>query len=177
MKTTINSKKLLNKKMLVLVIAGAGILLSGAFIRSSFENTWAQQQQQTGINDTNIPRFDMMPAINGSINIREGIKNFFEQNAKISFVTAAQTAQKQIANGTILGGHIGITQGYLTYTYLIVDPTKDTTYKVIIDAGNGKVLYTSKGLQMGSFGQPMFGPFGHWKGHGEFGDGRLWHNG
>ena len=48
----------------------------------------------------------------------------FKQNAKVSFPTAAETAQKQIPNGTILGGHIGVTQGYLTYTYFVVDPNK-----------------------------------------------------
>jgi hypothetical protein len=30
----------------------------------------------------------------------------------------------------------------------------------IVDAGNGKVLYTSHGQQMGPFGIPMFGEFG-----------------
>jgi len=36
----------------------------------------------------------------------------------------------------------------------------------IIDAGNGKVLYTSEGQAMGSFGPPIFGPFGPWTAHG-----------
>ena len=33
-----------------------------------------------------------------------------------------------------------MTEGYLTYTYFVVDPTNDGAYKVIIDAGNGRVL-------------------------------------
>ena len=53
---------------------------------------------------------------------------------------ASETAQKQIPNGTILGGYLGVTQGYLTYTYFVVDPNKQTAYRVIIDAGNDKVL-------------------------------------
>ena len=41
---------------------------------------------------------------------------------------------------------------------------------VIVDAGNGHVLYTSEGKQMGSWGQPMFGPFGYGRGgHEGFG--------
>jgi len=117
------------------------------------------------------------------VNVRDGIKNFFAENAKTPFVTAAQTAQDQITNGTVLGGHLGVTQGYLAYTYFVVDPTNDAAHKVIIDAGNGQVLYTSEGKQMGSFRESMFGhgpgqfghgpgPFGH--GPGPFGG--FWHN-
>jgi hypothetical protein len=63
-----------------------------------------------------------------------------------------------------------VTRGYLTYTYLVVDPVKETGQKVIVDAGNGQLLYTSEGQPMGSFSQlPMFGPLGVGKGHGSFG--------
>ena len=84
----------------------------------------------------------------------------------------AQTAQDQIANGTVLGGHIGVTQGYLTYTYFVVNTTNNTANKVIIDAGNGQVLYTSEGKQIGSWDQSMFESFGHGRGgHEGFGGG------
>ena len=76
---------------------------------------------------------------------------------------------------------MGVTQGYLTYTYFVVDPNKQTAYRVIIDAGNGKVLYTSQGLPLGQFGRQE-GPsmFGHWNGaHGPIGGGTVgfWHGG
>src|SRR5918995_6381478 len=148
MKTAL-SKKLVQKKVLIPAIIGVGILLSAAFVvaASPLGNSWAQQQ------------------INGSVNVREGVKNFFTENAKTPFITAAQTAQNQIANGTVLGGHIGVTQGYLTYTYFVANPTNDTAHIVIIDAGNGQVLYTSEGKQIGSWDQPMFTSFGQGKGH------------
>jgi hypothetical protein len=138
---------------------------------------------------TNIPLYDAISKINGSVNVRDGIKNFFVQNIKTPFITAAQTAQDQIANGTVLGGHLGVTQGYLVYTYFVVDPINDAGHKVIIDAGNGQVLYTSEGKQMGSFGESIFEPFGHEqdRGHERFGGfgpfghgfgpfGGFWHN-
>jgi uncharacterized membrane protein YkoI len=193
MKTATFSRKLLQKKVLIPTILGAGILLASAFIVASpLENSWAQQQLE--MNDTipkDIPQYNAIPNINGSVNVRDGIKNFFAENAKTPFVTAAQTAQDQITNGTVLGGHIGVTQGYLTYTYLVLDPTNDRAYKVIIDAGNGQVLYTSEGKQMGFGGNNGgFGPFGHgfgpfglgpfgfapWSTSGGFmGGGGLWH--
>ena len=170
MKTATFSKKIVRKKVLVPAIIGVGILLSAAFIvPSHLENTWAQQQQW-GINKTtNASHYGAMLKINGSVNVGDGIKNFFAENAKTPFVTAAQTAQEQIANGTVLGGHIGVTQGYLTYTYFVVNPTNDTAHKVIIDAGNGQVLDTSESKQIGSGGQSMFGAFEHRRGHEGFG--------
>jgi uncharacterized membrane protein YkoI len=176
MKTTNSKKKLVNKKVLIPAILGLGILLSAIFVASPLGNSWAQQQQQrqpTGTNNTNIREYDTEPKINGSVSVEDNIRSFLEENTKIPFVSAAETAQKQIANGTVLGGHLGVTQGYLTYTYIIVDQAKETIHKVIIDAGNGQTLYVSEGRQIDSFSHPMFGSFGHGKAHG-FGGG-PWH--
>jgi hypothetical protein len=169
------SKKLVRKKVLIPAITGVGILLSAAFVLASpLESSWAQQlqqQQEFGMNKTiAASEYGAIPKINGSVNVREGIRNFFTENAKTPFITSAQTAQNQIANGTVLGGHIGVTQGYLTYTYFVMNPTNDTAHMVIVDAGNGHILYTSEGKQIGSWGQPMFGPFGYGRGgHEGFG--------
>jgi len=193
MKTRTFSKKLVRKRVLIPATLGVGILLLSAalIVAPPAENSLAQQQLETNeTTSTNIPQFDAMPKINGSVNVRDGIKNFFAENAKTPFVTAAQTAQDQITNGTVLGGHLGVTQGYLAYTYFVVDPTNDAAHKVIIDAGNGQVLYTSEGKQMGSFRESMFGhgpgQFGHGPGQfghgpGQFGHGPgpfggFWHN-
>jgi hypothetical protein len=193
MKTATFSKKLLRKRVLIPAVLGAGILLLSAavIVASPIGNSLAQRQQ-LGTNETtstNIPQYDTMPKINGSINVRDGIKNFFAENVKTPFITAAQTAQDQMANGTVMGGNLGVTQGYLTYTYFVVDPISNAAYKIIVDAGNGQVLYTSEGKQMGSFGGSMFGPFGQEqdRGHERFGGfgpsghgfgpfGGFWHN-
>jgi hypothetical protein len=172
--TTAFSKKIVQKKVLIPAIIGVGILLSVVYIAASpLENSWAQQsQQRRGIYETtNASQYGEMPKINGSVNVRDGIKNFIAENAKIPFMTGTQTAQGQIANGTVFGGHIGTTQGYLTYTYLVVNPTNDMAHKVIIDAGNGQVLHTSEGKQIGSLGKSMYEPFGQERGHEGFGDG------
>jgi hypothetical protein len=201
MKTTTFSKRLVQKKVLIPAILGVGIMLSAIFILSSpFDSTWAQQQQQlplTGFNKTSdMSEYAAIPKVNGSVNVRDGIKSFLVENTKVPFIIGAQTAQDQIANGTVLGGHIGMTQGYLTYTYLVVSPTNDTAHKVIVDAGNGQVIHTSEGKQLGSVARSMFGslgegigherlggisgfgPFGHGFGpfHNNGGLGGFWHN-
>jgi hypothetical protein len=174
MKTATFSKKLVQKKVLIPAIIGIGILLSAAFVLATpLENSWAQQlQKQRGMNQTSdTSQYGEIPKINGSVNVRDGIKNFFAENAKTPFITGAQTAQDQIANGTVMGGHIGVTQGYLTYTYFVMNPTNDTAHKVIVDAGNGQVLHTSEGKQIGSEAQSMFESFGQGRGHEGFGGG------
>jgi hypothetical protein len=193
MKTTTFSKKLVRKKVLIPVTIGVGILLLSAalIVAPPVENSLAQQLlEMNETTSTNISQSDALPKINGSVNVRDGIKNLFAENAKTPFVTAAQTAQDQIANGTVLGGHLGVTQGYLTYTYFVVDPTNDTAHRVIVDAGNGQVLHASEAKHMDSFRESMFGhgpgpfghgpgPFGHGPGpfgHGPGPFGGFWHN-
>ena len=41
-----------------------------------------------------------MANITGSVNVREAINNFINQNQKVSFSQASETAQNQITNGT-----------------------------------------------------------------------------
>ena len=80
-----------------------------------------------------------MPKITGSVNVGDAIKNFTNDNQKVSFSAASATAEKQVINGKVLGGHIGIAQGYLVYTFIVVNPENQTGYKVIVDPGNGQV--------------------------------------
>jgi uncharacterized membrane protein YkoI len=151
-------KKIVNKKVVLpSVIIGVGVL----FLVTIYATTPLGQlsAQQIAING-NISKHDSFPRINGSINVGQEIKNFFNENAKISFNTAAETALNQIPNGKILGGHLGVTQGFLTYTFFVVEPIDETGHKVLVDAGNGKVLHTSEGFPISTFASS-------WKGHGE----------
>jgi hypothetical protein len=93
----------------------------------------------------------VMPNITGSINIPKLIN----EQVKVSFSDAAKTAQGQVTGGKVIGGHIGIVQGYLVYSFIVTNPTNNTSYMVIVDAGNGSVLHKSEGFQMGSFGEHL----------------------
>jgi hypothetical protein len=112
------------------------------------------------------PGFGQVPNITGSINTGQTVKNIIKDNLKVPFQQASEIAAKQIPNGTIIGGHLGIVQGYLVYTFFAVNSQDHTGHMIIVDAGNGKVLYTSHGQPLGSFALQMFGPFGVWRAHG-----------
>ena len=93
------------------------------------------------------------------------MKDYIDQHRTVSFSEAAATAEKQVTNGVVINGQSGIVQGYLAYTFFVVDSQSETGYKVIVDAGNNQVLYKSDGINFKDqkFGNgPMgFGSFGH----------------
>lgn len=160
------TKNFLNKKVIIVVAVLAVGVLSAVLVASSLAQATAQEQQQRML----MSFGEGMPQINGSVSLANEASNFINENVKVSFVAAAQTAQGQVTNGTVLGGHLGVVQGYLVYTFFVSDIGNQTGHLVIVDAGNGNVLYTSEGQSFGSFGHPMM--FGPWGGHGGFGE---WH--
>jgi uncharacterized membrane protein YkoI len=175
------TKNFLSKKVIIVVAVLAVGALSAVLVASSLAQATAQQEQQKRMMMTWPGQG--MPQINGSVSIANEASNFINENVKASFVSAAQTAQGQVTNGTVLGGHMGIVQGYLVYTFFVADAANQTGHFVVIDAGNGDVLYNSEGQSLGSFGNPMmFGAkvghgFGEWHGLGNlhgFGGG-MWH--
>lgn len=125
--------------------------------------------------NTMAPGYQQIPNINGSVNVGQISQNF--TNAKVSFLQASENAAKQIANGTVVGGHLGVVQGYLVYTFFALNTQSNTGYLTIVDAGNGKVLYTSQGLPMGSFGGMQGFGHGGMKGFGGFSHGQFGHGG
>lgn len=159
------TKNFLNKKVIILVAVLAVGALSAVLVASSLAQATAQVQQQRMM----MMSFgEGMPQINGSVSIANEASNFINENVNVSFVEAAQTAQGQVTNGTVLGGHLNIVQGYLVYTFFVANTGSQTGHSVIVDAGNGDVLHTSEGQSFGSFGRPMM--FGPWSGHGGFGE-------
>lgn len=143
----IRRSSLLNKKVIIVTILVAGTL-SAILIASSIVQTRAQEQMSW--------RKQELPEINGSVNVGNEISDFVNENVNVSFVTAAENAQSQVTNGTVLGGHLGVVQGYLVYKLFTVNTENNTGYITLIDAGNGNELYTSEGQPISSF-NPMFG--------------------
>ncbi len=101
------------------------------------------------------------PQISGSVNVEKTMKDFIKDHRTTSFAEAASTAEHQVSNGVAVSGNIGVVQGYLVYTFCVMDTSNDTSYIITIDAGNGAVLNNSDGISMKGMGG-----FGHGFGHG-----------
>jgi hypothetical protein len=175
MTTKETKTRIANKKVLLPVVIGAivaSITLAGIFIAyPAMSSVYAVQRFNTNTTAGMVLGSNQIPNIVGSINVVQTTKNIIKDNLKVSFSQAADIAGKQITNGTVIGGHLGVVQGYLVYTFFGLNPETHTVYHTIIDAGNGKVLYTSPGQQMdggGFFGplRAMGGPFGPFGPHG-----------
>lgn len=146
----------LNKKVAIIAILAGGlvsaVLVGSVAIASAQEE---EAEERAGL-----------PEITGTVNIKEQTREFINESVKVSFVDAATTAQEQVEGGKVLGGHIGVVQGYLVYNFIVTDASGETVYKVIVDVGSGEeVLYTSDGSEFGSMmsGHRGFGGFGHGK--------------
>src|SRR5829696_9908395 len=113
------TKNFLSKKVIIVVAVLAVGALSAVLVASSLAQATAQQEQRQRM--MMAWSGEGMPQINGSVSIANEASNFINENVKVSFVAAAQTAQGQVTNGTVLGGHMGIVQGYLVYTFFTAD--------------------------------------------------------
>ena len=151
------STNLFGKKLVIVAIIAASAV-AAVLMASSIAQATAQQQQQKMM----MWAGEGIPEINGSVSVANETMNFISENVKVPFVTAAETAQGQVADGKVIGGHLGVVQGYLVYMFFVANTSNQTGCLTVIDAGNGEVLYTSEGHPLGSFG-PMSG---HWGGHG-----------
>jgi uncharacterized membrane protein YkoI len=169
------TKNFLSKKVVIVVAVLAVGALSAVLVTSSLSQATAQQEQQQQQRMMTMWSGQSMPQINGSVSLANEVSNFINENVNVSFVEAAQTAQGQVTNGTVLGGHLGVVQEYLVYKFFVADTGNQRGQLVVVDAGNGNVLFTSEDQSFGSFGYPMmFGPWGGGHGgHGGFGG--DWH--
>jgi uncharacterized membrane protein YkoI len=163
---TTKSKVVSKKALVTAAIAVVTVILTGIFV--AYPAITAASAVQPINMTTMAPGYmGQLPNITGSVNVGQTAKSFIKDNLKVSFSQAADIAGKQITNGTVVGGHLGVVQGYLVYKFFAVNPTTHIGYVTIVDAGNGKVLYTSQGQQMG-------GAFGPHPLHGLRGEG-FWH--
>ncbi|HVX03100.1 MAG TPA: PepSY domain-containing protein [Nitrososphaera sp.] len=149
------------KKILILSILAAGLVTASLVTAASF----ASAQNATnligngtanGATTTTAPQVTVPPAgtssnstqaaatkIVGTINVRQAAKNLMSDSVKVTLAEASSKAASQVVNGTAVKGCLGVVQGYLVYTITVENMNSGTHQKVIVDAGNGSVLYTA----------------------------------
>jgi uncharacterized membrane protein YkoI len=125
--------------------------------------------QETNSTQPNPMQTDI-PQLNGSVNVQQQADQFIQDNVQVPFATALESAQAEVGNGTAISGRLGVVQGYLVYIFKIANFDAETSSIVIVDAGNGAVLYTSGNmpLHFGGLGcgDSGGGGGGHHKGFG-----------
>jgi uncharacterized membrane protein YkoI len=157
-----------------LVFGGIAIVLAGLFTTMSLQEIMAQQTNSTTTTAQSNQTTRMgIPQINGSVNIEQRSNQLIRDSIQVPFATALETAQSEAGNGTTaISGSLGVVQGYLVYIIKVANFDADTSRTVIVDAGNGSVLYTSGDmpLHFGGVGGPVCG-------YGSDGEGKHHHKG
>ena len=136
----------------------AASLLGGTFVFANMQKASAQigGGNMTGGGGASGGMMGMMgnqSNITGSVKLSTVMGNALVSQIKVSLSQAATTAENTVGNNShAAAAHFGIENGYLTYTVWVIDGSY-TFHRVIVDAGNGKVLLS----QPVSKGGPMMG--------------------
>jgi uncharacterized membrane protein YkoI len=161
-----------NKQFVMFGTLAMALAIAGVVLLIAPHKIFAQETNNT---QTNPMRMEI-PILNGSVSVQQQENQFIQDNVRVPFATALETAQAQVGNGTAISGHLGVVQGYLVYTFKLANFDAQTSRIVIVDAGNGAALYTSGDLPLFfgglgcSGGRYGGGGGGHHMGFGNFGE-------
>ena len=136
-----NTKDLFKNHKMLAVIIGVAIIATVGVSAASAQVQGTQTTQP--------------PTIQGTINLQQTILS----GVQTKFSAASDTAASAVTNGKTIGGSLTVVQGYVVYSFQVVDD-KNMVYSVIVDPANDKVLYTSPGHQFGMGGFGMGGQHG-----------------
>lgn len=139
-----NAKDLIKNHKMLAVIIGVAIIATVGVSAASAQVQGTQTTQP--------------PTIQGTINLQQTILS----GVQTKFSAASDTAASAVTNGKTIGGSLTVVQGYVVYSFQVVDD-KNMVYSVIVDPANDKVLYTSPGHQFGMGGFGMGGEHGMMK--------------
>ncbi len=134
-----NTHDLIRNKGLLAIILGVAVIASAGGLSAVYADT--------GSNQTPIQK----PKILGTI----PLDNESLTKVTVNFAVAANTAATApgITGGKVVSGNLIGMQGFLVYSFRVVD-SKNLSYSVIVDPGNGTILYQSQGhaIKFGGFG-------------------------
>ncbi|MFL6409137.1 MAG: PepSY domain-containing protein [Nitrososphaeraceae archaeon] len=181
----IQSKNVLAYGAIVIaaVLLMTAAVSSGVLAQTTTNSTASKNATSAATTATN-ERSNTSPLANitGSIPLRSTISEAISSKVKTNLSDAITIAQRAVgSNASATLAFIRPLNGYLVYDVHVKNNNNNTTTAVIVDAGNGKVLFkqTPPSLRFGDFGfghQGMFGKskMGPWfGGHGAgrgFGD-------
>lgn len=160
-----NTHDLIRNKGLLAIMLGIAVIATTGGLSAVYADTSSNQTQP------------QKPTIQGTITLDKDSLS----KVTVTLASAADTASAApgITNGKVISGNLIGMQGYLVYSFRVIDD-KNTSYSVIVDPTNNTILYQSQGHAMtfGGFGMGGFGgmSMGHGPMKGGFNHGgQGWH--
>jgi uncharacterized membrane protein YkoI len=154
--------------LLIAVLAVTASITSGILVTTYMQQAASAQNQNSTSSAGAVP----LTNLTGSVQVFPKLSQTIQSKANVSLSTAATNAEKSVGPSShATSAHVGIVNGYLIYSIRIVD-SNNNIHRVIVDAGNGKVLSS----QQVPFGNPLLHPHaigpggqeGHPRGGGNF---------
>ena len=136
-----------NKKIILMIAAilAISILLLGGITNLStyLSNALVSNNQSPSPLSTNTASFSS-PNWTGSIQVSKTLPQIIQSQVHATLGDAATSAEKLVgANSHATSANLREERGYLVYTVWVKD-SNDNSHKVIVDPGNGKVLFTKQ---------------------------------
>ena len=154
----------------MLSVIVAAVLSVGLLSILSIEQASAQMMNPNSMMKPNMmfnrslvnPMFNQSENITGSIKLAPTLFKAISPQIKVSLSDAVKSAETQLGNNSrVMAANLGHENGYLTYTVYAIDPDMNL-HKVILDAGNGKVLLSTvlpmQKFMLSHMMGPMMGP-------------------
>ena len=167
MTTTTKRTKIANKKLLMYgaIVGAAAILLTATVGSGVLAQSVSNASKNATTGTTTSPNQpNNLRNIAGSIPLRATISGALSSKVKTSLIDAIGIAQKSVGTNTSSTlGFLRPLNGYLVYDVHVKNNAGNTTYAVIVDPGNGKLLYKQALPSLVGGGVGHFGMFGHGK--------------
>lgn len=151
--------------VIVVAVLAAGLLAVLSIEQASAQmmnpNTMMNPKMMFNGSGVN-PMFNQSQNITGSIKLAPAMFNAISPLIKVSLSDAVKSAENELGNNSrVVAANLGHENGYLTYTVCAIDPDMNL-HRVIIDAGNGKVLLSTvlpwQNFMLNHMMGPMMGP-------------------
>jgi uncharacterized membrane protein YkoI len=152
--------------LIIAVIAVTASIITGTLM-SYYTQQVASAQNQS--NSATVRSTGSIPLKNltGSVQVFPRLSQMIQSKANVSLSAAASGAQSAVgADSHVISAHLGVVNGFLVYVAHVVD-ANNNIHRVIVDAGNGKVLSTMQlPFTNGLIHPEGKGMFGHYYGAG-----------
>jgi uncharacterized membrane protein YkoI len=172
-KTNMTAPKIQSKNVLAYgaIVIAAVVLLTAALSAQVLAQTTTNSTTSKNATSATTAAASPIANITGSIPLRPTISEAISSKVKTNLSDAIAIAQRAVGSNTSATlAFIRPLNGYLVYDVHVRNNSNNTTTAVIVDAGNGKVLYkqTPPSLMFGNFGFGQHG--GMFSGGRGFGD-------
>jgi uncharacterized membrane protein YkoI len=128
-----------NKNLLMIAVLAVSASITTGILVSTYMQQAASAQNQSSTSNTGAAP---LKNLTGSVQVFPRLSQTIQSKVNVSLSAAATSAEKSVGpNSHVISAHLGVVNGYLVYTTHVVDASNNM-HRVIVDAGNGKVLST-----------------------------------